>query len=118
MIQQGTVLKVADNTGALTLKVITVLRKRVGKIGDVVSCAVGEAKAQGVVSAHDKVRAVIVRTKKEFRRDDGSYIRFSDNAAVLIDKKELPRGTRILGPVAREVKEKFPQVGALAKEVY
>lgn len=94
---------------------------RVGKyatIGQVVRCVVKGADSGGIVEDHEKVSVVVVRTKKEIRREDGTYIRFDDNAGVVIDKQGLPRGTRVLGPVAREVKEAgFTKIGSLAREV-
>jgi len=120
MIQLGTILTPADNTGAKRLKVIG-LPGKVGKyatVGDVVNCVVDGADPNGVVSDREKVKVVIVRTKKEVRRSDGSYVRFDDNAGVIVDTVGLPRGTRVLGPIAREVKEKgFIKIASLAKEV-
>lgn len=120
MIQLGTVLRPADNSGAKRLKVIGVYPKtgKIATIGDVVRCVVDSADPNGVVSDSEKVLVLIVRTRKEIRRLDGSYIRFDDNAGVIIDKLGLPRGTRILGPVAREVKEKgYTRITSLAREV-
>lgn len=120
MIQLRSILKPADNSGAKRLAVIGVSTK-VGKkasVGDIVTCVVKGANPNGVVSNKEKVRALIVRTKKEIRRKDGSYVRFDDNAGVVIDKNGLPRGTRILGPVAREVKEAgYTKIASLAREV-
>ncbi len=120
MISLGTVLKLADNTGAHRLKVIG-LPPKIGKyatVGDVLRCVVDGADPNGVVKDKEKVKAVLVRTRKEVRRSDGTYIRFDDNAAVIIDSQGLPRGTRILGPVAREVKEKgYTKIASLAREV-
>lgn len=120
MIQLGSVLKPADNSGAKRLKVIGVSTK-IGKtatIGDVVRCAVDGADPNGTVSDREQVNALIVRTKKEVGRRDGSYLRFDDNAAVVIDKQGLPKGTRVLGPIAREVKEKgYTKIASLAREV-
>lgn len=120
MIQLGSVLKSADNTGAKRLKVIGIPTK-VGKyatVGDVVLCVVDGADPNGIVADSEKVRTLIVRTKKEIRRPDGTYIRFDDNAGVIIDSQGLPRGTRILGPIAREVKEKgYIKIASLAREV-
>ncbi|PLV60220.1 50S ribosomal protein L14 [Thermotoga sp. KOL6] len=122
MIQQETYLNVADNSGAKKLRVIRVLggfHKKYGTVGDVVVCSVREAIPNSDVKKGDVVRAVIVRTKKEIRRKDGTYIRFDDNAAVLIDKFNAPRGTRIFGPVARELREKgFMKIVSLAPEVW
>ena len=122
MIQQETILKVADNTGARELLVIHVRggsKRRYGYIGDVVVAAVKEASPQGTVKKSEVVRAVVVRCAKEWRRDDGSYIRFDDNAAVILDADGLnPKGTRIFGPVARELREKgFMKIVSLAPEV-
>ena len=122
MIQQETRLTVADNTGARELLVIRVLggsQRRYGHIGDVVVASVKTATPQGAVKKSAVVKAVIVRTAKEFKRDDGSYIRFDDNAAVILDDDgENPKGTRIFGPVARELREKgFMKIVSLAPEV-
>lgn len=122
MIQQESRLKVADNTGARELLVIHVLggsRRRYGAIGDVVVATVKSATPQGSVKKSDIVHAVIVRCAKEWRRDDGSYIRFDDNAAVVLDTDgSNPKGTRIFGPVARELREKgFMKIVSLAPEV-
>ena len=122
MIQQETRLTVADNTGARELLVIRVLggsQRRYGHIGDVVVATVKTATPQGAVKKSAVVKAVIVRTAKEFKRDDGSYIRFDDNAAVILDDDgENPKGTRIFGPVARELREKgFMKIVSLAPEV-
>ena len=123
MIQLRTVLKVADNTGAEKLVVIHAGpgNKRFATIASIITCVVNGASPVGVVKDSEIVKAVVVRTKKEKRRDDGSYIRFDDNAAVIIDnpKDKNPRGTRIFGPVARELKEKgFTKIISMAKEVY
>lgn len=120
MIQLRTVLKPADNSGAKRLRVIGISAKvgRVASIGHVVSCVVDGADPNGVVADREKVKVVVVRTKKEVGRSDGTYVRFDDNAGVIIDKQGLPRGTRILGPIAREVKEKgFTKIASLAREV-
>lgn len=122
MIQQESRLKVADNTGARELLVIHVLggsRRRYGAIGDVVVATVKSATPQGTVKKSDIVHAVIVRCAKEWRRDDGSYIRFDDNAAVVLDMDgRNPKGTRIFGPVARELREKgYMKIVSLAPEV-
>jgi large subunit ribosomal protein L14 len=121
MIQQESRIKVADNTGAKELLVIRVMggsRRRYGYVGDVVIATVKTATPQGMVKKSDVVRAVIVRTTKEYRRDDGSYIRFDDNAAVILEPEgENPRGTRVFGPVARELREKgYTKIVALAPE--
>jgi large subunit ribosomal protein L14 len=122
MIQQESRIKVADNTGGRELLVIQVLggsRRRYGQIGDIVVATVKEATPQGSVKKSDIVRAVIVRCSKEWRREDGSYIRFDDNAAVILDHDgRNPRGTRIFGPVARELREKgYMRIVSLASEV-
>jgi large subunit ribosomal protein L14 len=122
MIQLRTMLKVADNSGAKILQCFKVLvgsKRKYARIGDIVVGTVKEAEPRKVVKTHDVVRAVIIRQKKELRRKDGSYIRFGDNACVILDgKTKKPKGTRIFGPVAREVKEKgFDEVVALAEEI-
>ena len=122
MIQQESRLKVADNTGGRELLVIRVLggsKKRYGRVGDIIVGTIKTATPHGAVSKSDIVRAVIVRTKKEYRRDDGSYIRFDDNAVVILDTDSRnPKGTRIFGPVARELREKgFTKIASLAPEV-
>lgn len=120
MVQLRSILNPADNSGAKQLMVIGI-SARIGKtatIGEVVRCVVHGADSAGVVKDKEKVQVVIVRTRKEIRRDDGSYIRFDDNAGVVIDKQGLPRGTRILGPIAREIKEAgYTKIGSLAREV-
>jgi large subunit ribosomal protein L14 len=121
MIQQESRLKVADNTGARELMVIHVMggsKRRYGRIGDVVVATVKSATPQGAVKKSEIVKAVIVRCTKEWRRDDGSYIRFDDNAAVILDTDgQNPRGSRIFGPVARELREKgFMKIVSLAPE--
>ena len=122
MIQQETRLKVADNTGARELLVIHILggsTRRYGHVGDVVVCAVKSAAPQGSVKKSEVVKAVIVRCAKEWRRTDGSSIRFDDNACVILDTDGMnPKGTRIFGPVARELREKgFMKIISLAPEV-
>ncbi len=122
MIQQESVVKVADNTGARTLLVIQVRggsRRRYGGVGDIVVGAIQDAAPQGTVKKSEVVKAVIVRVAKEYRREDGSYIRFDDNAAVILDTDgQNPKGTRIFGPVARELREKgFMKIVSLAPEV-
>ncbi len=121
MIQQESILNVADNSGARSILVIRVLggsnRKR-GSVGDVVIGTVKEAAPHTDIKKSEIVKAVIVRTRKEIKRPDGSFIRFDDNAAVLIDKENEPRGTRIFGPVARELREKgYMKIVSLAPEV-
>ena len=121
MIQKQTILKVADNTGAKSAMCIGIFggyRKRFAKVGDVITIAVKQAAPHLSVKKGDVLQAVVVRTKKEIKRKDGSYVRFDDNAGVAIDKMGLPRGTRILGPVAREVKEAgYNKIASLAREV-
>ncbi len=121
MIALRSILKPADNTGAKRLRVIHVYvgsRRRYGHIGDIALASVIEAAPGGMVKKKEMVRVVIIRTRKEKRREDGSYIRFSDNAAVIVDNNGNPRGTRIFGPVAREIKEKgFTKIASMAKEV-
>ncbi len=121
MIQLQTRLKVADNTGAKEIMCIKVLGgslRRSGNIGDVIIASVKTATPGGVVKKAEVVRAVIVRSKSGMRRPDGSYIRFDDNAAVIIDTQKQPRGTRIFGPVARELREKdYMRIVSLAPEV-
>ncbi len=121
MIQQESRLKVADNTGARELLCIRVLggsSRRYAGVGDVIVGAVKDANPGGSVKKGEVVRAVVVRTKKASRRQDGSYIRFDDNACVIIDVNEQPRGTRIFGPVARELRDhRFMRIVSLAPEV-
>ena len=121
MIQQQTLMKVADNTGAKELMCIRVLGgsgRRYANIGDVVVACVKKAAAGGMVKKGDVVKAVIVRTKRGVRREDGSYVRFDENAAVIIKEDKNPKGTRIFGPVARELREKdFMKILSLAPEV-
>lgn len=121
MIQQESRLRVADNTGAKELLCIRVLggsAKRYGRVGDIIICSVKSAIPNSNVKKGDVVRAVIVRTRKDVRRKDGSYIRFDENAAVVINTAGEPRGTRIFGPVARELREKgFAKIVSLAPEV-
>ena len=121
MIQQQTYLKVADNTGAKEIMCIRVLggtRKRYAHVGDIIVASVKKAAPGGVVKKGDVVKAVVVRTATGVRRDDGTYIRFDENAAVIIKEDKNPRGTRIFGPVARELREKdFLKILSLAPEV-
>lgn len=123
MVQHRTMLKVADNSGAKLLQVIQIMngsKRKFGYIGDVLNCVVKEASPTGQVKASDMVKVVLVRSRKEYRRQDGSYIRFSDNAGVLIDnaKDKNPVGTRIFGPIAREVRDRgFMKIASMAIEV-
>ena len=121
MIQQETNLKVADNTGAKLVRCFKVLggtRKRYAKVGDIIVCSVKEAEPKGIVKKGEVVRAVVVRTTNYIRRPDGSLIRFDNNSCVIIDDKNNPRGTRIFGPVAAEVRDAgFVKIGSLAPEV-
>lgn len=121
MIQQETCLEVADNSGAKRVccfKVLGGSRRRYAHVGDVIICSVKDADPHGAVKKGEVVKAVIIRTKKLIRRPDGSLLRFYDNGCVLIDDKLNPRGTRIFGPVAREVREKgFLKISSLAPEV-
>jgi large subunit ribosomal protein L14 len=122
MIQPHTMLKVVDNTGAKILQCFTVLgstRRRYARLGDVIVGTVKVAEPRKPVKKHDVVRAVVVRQKKEFRRQDGSYIRFDDNACVILEgKSKEPKGGRISGPLPKELKEKgFDKIAALAEEL-
>lgn len=121
MIQQQSLLKVADNTGAKELMCIRVLggtKRKYGNIGDVIVCSVKKAAPGGVVKKGEVVKAVIVRTASGIRRKDGTYIRFDENAAVIIREDKNPRGTRIFGPVARELRDKeYTKILSLAPEV-
>lgn len=122
MIQHRAMLAVADNTGAKKLQCIRVLdgyKKRYARLGDVITCVVKEAAPRGLVKKSDVVHAVIVRQRKEMRRTDGTYIRFDENAAVIIDRAtKEPKGSRIFGPVAREIRAKgFQKILSLAPEV-
>lgn len=121
MIQQESRLKIADNSGAkeiLTIKVLGGTRRRYASIGDIIVATVKSANPGGLVKKGDVVKAVIVRTKSGLRRSDGSYIKFDDNAAVIIKEDLTPKGTRIFGPVARELRDKdFMKIISLAPEV-
>ena len=121
MIQQQTLLKVADNSGAKEIMCIRVLggsKRKYGNIGDVIVASVKSATPGGVVKKGDVVKAVIVRSATGIRRDDGTYIRFDENAAVIIKEDKNPRGTRIFGPVARELRDKdYMKILSLAPEV-
>jgi large subunit ribosomal protein L14 len=119
MIQQESRLKVADNTGAKSVKCFKVLggsKRRYAAVGDVIIASVKEAEPDGSVKKGDVVRCVIVRTKKQIRRKDG-YISFDTNSCVIIDDKDNPKGTRIFGPVARELRDRFVKICSLAPEV-
>ncbi|HQO09989.1 MAG TPA: 50S ribosomal protein L14 [Clostridiales bacterium] len=121
MIQEETRLTVADNTGAksvLCFRILGGTRKRYAGVGDIIVCAVKSAIPGGSIKKGEVVKAVVVRTKKEFRRPDGSYIRFDENSAVILDEKGEPKGTRIFGPVARELRDKgYMKIISLAPEV-
>lgn len=121
MIQVLTNLKVADNSGAKIIRCFRILggtRHRYAKIGDIIVASVRQGDPKGIVKAHEVVKAVVVRQKKALRRTDGTYIRFDDNAAVIIDENKEPKGSRIFGPVGRELKEKgFNKIISLATEV-
>ena len=121
MIQEESYLKVADNTGAKEIKTIRVLggsKRKYGNIGDVIVASVRKAAPGGTVKKGDVVKAVIVRSKRGVRREDGSYVRFDENAAVIIKEDRNPKGTRIFGPVARELREKdYMKILSLAPEV-
>jgi large subunit ribosomal protein L14 len=123
MIQLRSILKAADNSGAKEMYVIHIFggsKRKFGRIGDVVNAVVKTAMPNGQVKDAELVKAVVVRTRKEYRREDGSYVRFSDNAAVIIDnpKDKNPKGTRIFGPIAREVRDAgFTKIASMAVEV-
>jgi len=122
MIQRRTKLTAADNSGVSAMSVIHIYgasKRKFAYLGDIVQCVVKSADPTGVVKDDELVKVVIVRTRKEYRRIDGSYIRFDDNAGVIIDADGNPRGTRIFGPIAREVKEKgFDKIASTAMEMY
>ena len=121
MVQPGTMLKIADNSGAKIIQCIRVLggtRHRYARIGDIIVATVKVAEPRRPVKKHDIVKAVIVRQKKSLRRSDGSYIRFDDNAAVILGAGKEPKGGRIFGPICRELKEKgFDKIASLAKDI-
>ncbi len=121
MIQAETKLKVADNSGAKTIECFKVpggTRRRWAGLGDIIIASVKEAEPRGMVKKKDIVKAIIVRQKKAYRRKDGTYIRFDENAAIIVEGKEM-KGTRVFGPIAREVREKgFSKIVSLAEEVY
>lgn len=122
MVQHRSILTVADNSGARKLMVIHIVggsKRRFGHLGDVVTAVVKGAVPQSAVKDHEIVKAVIARTKKEHRRLDGSYIRFDDNAGIVIDKEGNPRGTRVFGPIARELRDRgYHKIVSLAPEVW
>lgn len=122
MVQMGTILNVADNSGAKKLKLIGIpgsSRRKFASLADIVVCAVKGASSTGVVKDHGVVKAVIVRTRKEVRRKDGSYVRFDDNAAVVVDDEGMPKGTRVFGPVARELRDNgYLKIVSYAPEVW
>lgn len=122
MLQLRSYLKPADNSGAKVLMVMHIYkgsRHKSANIGDIVLAVVKEATPTGLIKKKEKVKVVIVRTRKEFHRPDGTHIRFSDNAGVIIDSQNNPRGTRIFGPIAREIKDLgFTKIASMAKEVY
>lgn len=124
MIQSHTKLVVADNSGAREMTVIHIYgasKRKFASLGDIVQCVVRKANPQGIVKDDELVKVVIARTHKEYHRSDGSYIRFDDNAGVIIDNSQdkNPRGTRVFGPIARELKEKgFDKIISMAEEVY
>ena len=121
MIQLRSMLQIADNSGAKLAQCIKVLggtRRRYGSLGDIVIVTIKQAAPRGTVKSHSIERAVIVRTKKENKRKDGTYIRFDENAIVIVDKDNEPKGTRVFGPIARELREKgFQKIVSLAPEV-
>jgi len=121
MIQPRSMLKVADNSGAKIIQVINVpggTRRRYAQLGDIVVAAVKKAEPRKIVKKHDKVKAVIVRQRKEFKRADGSYIRFDDNAVVILGDGKEPKASRVLGPIAKELKEKgFSAIAMMASEL-
>jgi len=121
MIQEYTLLNVADNTGAKKVMCFRILGgsgRKYASVGDIIVCAVKDSSPNGQLKKGDVAKAVVVRTKRAIRRKDGSYIRFDDNAAVIIDNQKEPKGTRIFGPVARELREKqFMKIISLAPEV-
>ena len=121
MIQPRSMLKVADNSGAKIIQVINVpggTRRRYAQLGDIIVAAVKKAEPRKIVKKHDKVKAVIIRQRKEFKRADGSYIRFDDNATVILGDGKEPKASRVLGPIAKELKEKgFGTIAMMASEL-
>lgn len=122
MLQKGSVINCADNSGAKRLYIINIMgskRRTFAKIGDIIVCSVRGCIPNSTVADHQIVKAVIVRTRKEKRRNDGSYIRFDDNAGIIIDKAKLPVATRVFGPIAREIRDSgFNKIASLAEEVW
>ncbi|HMB17308.1 MAG TPA: 50S ribosomal protein L14 [Candidatus Paceibacterota bacterium] len=120
MIQEQTILKVADNSGAKKIRCFRVLGstgKRYARLGDTIVASVLKAEPRKEVKKNEKVKAVIVRQKKEYRRKDGSYVRFDENAAVIVNEKGEPRATRIFGPIPRELKETHPTIVSMAEDI-
>lgn len=121
MIQERAILKVADNSGAKTVRCFRVLggsRRRYAEIGDIIVASVQVAEPRKQIKKKDKVKAVVVRTRKTLKRPDGSYVRFDDNAVVIVDEKKEPKGTRVFGPLPREIKEKgYDTIASLAEEL-
>ncbi|KKQ23494.1 MAG: 50S ribosomal protein L14 [Candidatus Staskawiczbacteria bacterium RIFCSPLOWO2_12_FULL_37_15] len=121
MIQLRSMLKVADNTGAKIIQCINVpggTRRRYAQLGDIIVAVVKKAEPRKLVKKHEKVKAVIIRQRKEYKRSDGSYIRFDDNAAVILGDGKAPKGSRILGPAAKELKDKgFDKIAMMASEL-
>jgi large subunit ribosomal protein L14 len=121
MVNRGSILTIADNSGARTAKIIGIpgySHRKTASLGDVVTVSIQRALPIAALKRHDVEKAVIVRVRKEFNRKDGTYVRFDDNAAVIIDKKGAPKGTRIFGPIGREIKERgFDKIASLAPEV-
>jgi large subunit ribosomal protein L14 len=121
MLQIRAMIKVADNTGAKIIQLINVpggTRKRYARLGEIIVAVVKKAEPRKIVKKHDKVKAVIIRQRKEFKRADGSYIRFDDNAAVILGDGKEPKGSRILGPVAKELRDKgFDRIAGMASEL-
>lgn len=121
MLQLRSMIKVADNTGAKIIQLINVpggTRKRYARLGEIIVAVVKKAEPRKIVKKHDKVKAVIIRQRKEYKRADGSYIRFDDNAAVILGDGKEPKGSRILGPAAKELKDKgFDRIAAMASEL-
>ena len=121
MIQPRAMLKVADNSGAKIIQCINILggtRKRYAQLGDIIVAAVKKAEPRKLVKKHEKVKAVIIRQRKEYKRIDGSYIRFDDNAVVILGEGKLPKGGRVFGPAAKELKDKgFDKIAMMATEL-